>query len=87
MSSQPGGIFGHQHEPERLIGAISHIENKALDVKTNIEQLLFMLDLQKEVEWYVRYLYEDIFPQANVRLIQEEFRYTFALCSAVPWGC
>ncbi|KAM3719347.1 Mediator of RNA polymerase II transcription subunit [Dirofilaria immitis] len=51
MNAQPGVLFGHQHEPERLATAISHIENKALDVKTNIEQLLFMLDLQEEVEW------------------------------------
>lgn len=51
MNTQPGGLFGHQHEPERLASAISHIENKALDVKANIEQLLFMLDLQEEVEW------------------------------------
>ncbi|VBB25209.1 unnamed protein product [Acanthocheilonema viteae] len=51
MNAQGSGLFGHQHEPERLASAISHIENKALDVKTNIEQLLFMLDLQEEVEW------------------------------------
>ncbi|VDK64859.1 unnamed protein product [Onchocerca ochengi] len=51
MNTQPGGLFGHQHEPERLASAISHIENKALDVKANIEQLLLMLDLQEEVEW------------------------------------
>lgn len=51
MSAQPSGLFGHQHEPERFASAVSHIESKATDVKTNIEQLLFMLDLQEKVEW------------------------------------
>lgn len=44
-------VFGHQQDPERFSQAAAHIEAKAIDVKTNIEQLLFMLDLQEKVPW------------------------------------
>ncbi|MFH4973557.1 hypothetical protein AB6A40_000266 [Gnathostoma spinigerum] len=51
MNLSVGGIFGHQQYPERVAQAVNHIESKAVDVKNNIEQLLFMLDLQEKVPW------------------------------------
>ncbi|VDM44376.1 unnamed protein product [Toxocara canis] len=51
MNAQVSTAFGHQEDPEKFAQAVAHIESKAVDVKSNIEQLLFMLDLQHKVPW------------------------------------
>lgn len=51
MNAPVGTVFGHQEDPEKFTQAVAHIESKALDIKSNIEQLLFMLDLQEKVPW------------------------------------
>lgn len=53
MNVSSPGLYGHQQDPERFAQAIAHIESKAQEVRINIEQLLFQLDLQEKVPWLV----------------------------------
>uniref|UniRef100_A0A0K0DZ53 Mediator of RNA polymerase II transcription subunit 8 n=1 Tax=Strongyloides stercoralis TaxID=6248 RepID=A0A0K0DZ53_STRER len=40
---------GYQHEPEKVKAAIKNLEHKVVEIKMNIENALYLLDLQQNV--------------------------------------